>query len=66
MRRRRQWFRRPGNVSSSAWIMASLNQCLRQGLQGCWGWSCTVLSPEVGTPGVTSARDHGSGSEVSI
>lgn len=53
MRRGQQWSRQLGNVSSNAWNMASLNQCLRQEPRGCWGCSCTVQSSELRPPGVS-------------
>lgn len=67
MRRRQKWFRQPENVSSSAWIMASLNQCLRQGPSGMLGVVLYCAESWVGFSwSVRSSRDHSSDKEVSI
>jgi hypothetical protein len=67
MRRRRLWFRQPGNVSSNAWIMASLSRCHRLGPTGVLGLAlCCAKSWAGYSQSVRSFRDHRSDDEVPI
>lgn len=67
MRREQLWFRRPGNVSSSAWIMASSSPCHREWSTGVLGLVLNCQESWAGpSQSVSSAKDHSTGSEVSL